>query len=93
MNELKQVIVVRRDLNLSKGKTASQVAHASLEAWKSADEKTRRKWEDNGGKKVVLKVENEKELLEKKTNAEKIGIPTALIADRGLTEVSPGTKT
>jgi len=87
----KQVIVVRKDLKMSPGKIAAQVAHASVEAWKRADKKVREAWEREGAKKVVLQVESEEELLELKKKAGKL--PVALIRDAGLTEVPPGTLT
>ncbi len=87
----KQAIIVRKDLKMSAGKIAAQVAHASVEAWKKADKKTRDTWEREGAKKVVLQAQNEKELLELKKKSGKL--PTALIRDAGLTEIPPGTTT
>ncbi|MEM4222146.1 MAG: peptidyl-tRNA hydrolase, partial [archaeon] len=59
---MKQVIVVRKDLKLKKGKMSVQVAHASLqaflEAWKKDKEKTE-KWLREGAKKVVVYVEDQ----------------------------------
>ena len=60
---LKQVIVIRRDLKLSPGKLAVQVAHASLEAYRRAGKRDREAWESSGAKKVVVKVEDLKTLL------------------------------
>ena len=59
---MKQVIVVRKDLNLSAGKLGAQVAHASVSAYKKADKNDSEMWELEGQKKVVVKVLNEKEL-------------------------------
>ena len=87
----KQAIIVRKDLKMSAGKIAAQVAHASVEAWKKADKKIRDAWEREGAKKVVLQAQNEKELLELKKKSGKL--PTALIRDAGLTEIPPGTIT
>ena len=87
----KQAIIVRKDLKMSAGKIAAQVAHASVEAWKKADKKIRDAWEREGAKKVVLQAQNEKELLELKKKSGKL--PTALIRDAGLTEIPPGTTT
>jgi PTH2 family peptidyl-tRNA hydrolase len=42
---------------------------------------------------VVVKVKNEEELLELEKRAKELGLPHALIVDRGLTEVPPGTIT
>ena len=90
---LKQVIIVRKDLDLSKGKLAAQCAHASLEAYKKTDKKTAEKWESEGGKKVVLKVDTLKELLEIKEKISAMKIPCALIRDAGHTEIPEGTVT
>jgi PTH2 family peptidyl-tRNA hydrolase len=48
---MKQVIVVRADLGMSKGKLAAQACHASLGAYKKANERIIREWELEGGKK------------------------------------------
>lgn len=89
----KQVIVVRSDLKLSKGKTAAQCAHASLEAYKKADKKIIEMWNMEGEKKVILKAKNLKELLLLKEKCELLKMPHALISDAGLTETKPGTIT
>ena len=95
--QYKMVIVVRKDLNLSIGKTSAQVAHAALGAYKlslnkNADKVTN--WENFSGQaKIVLGVENEKQLFEIKDKADKNGLITCLIHDAGRTEVSPNTAT
>lgn len=89
----KQVIVLREDLGLSRGKLAAQAAHASLKAWKKVDNTSKEKWDREGSKKVVVGVKTEDELLEIKTRSEKLGLPSAMVRDAGLTEVEPGTKT
>jgi len=78
---------------MSKGKLAAQVAHASIGAWKRADKKLRDEWEREGGKKVVLAVENESELRKFLIEAQRAGLPKALISDAGHTELKPGTMT
>ncbi len=89
----KQCLIVREDLKLSRGKVAVQVAHAAIEAYERADEKTREAWRAEGQKKVALKVNSLAELMGLKTKAESMGFACALIRDAGLTEVPPGTIT
>jgi PTH2 family peptidyl-tRNA hydrolase len=92
--ELKQVIVVRTDLKMGKGKLAAQVAHASLQAFLNCkNEEWKRLWLDSGAKKVVLKVKSLKELLEIYQKAKAAGLPVALIIDAGRTQLEPGTIT
>ena len=89
---MKQVILVRKDLKLSQGKLASQVSHASVEAVLKSNKEKVNEWR-KFSKKVVLKVEDEKELIRFKNLAEKAKLVTALIKDAGRTEVKPGTIT
>ncbi len=89
----KQVILVREDLKLPKGKLSSQVAHASVDATLKSDKKIVELWKKEGGKKIVLKVKDEKELFKYKQMAEDNGLKTALIQDAGHTVVEPGTIT
>jgi PTH2 family peptidyl-tRNA hydrolase len=92
----KQVIIVRRDLRLGRGKLAAQVAHASLTAYLEAARlkpEWAARWLESGQKKVVVSVANLEELLAIKLRVEEEGLPTALIEDAGLTQVEPGTIT
>jgi len=89
---MKQVILVRKDLKLSKGKLSAQCAHASVEAVLRSDKEKVNEWRIFS-KKVILKVKDEKELLEFKRLADKSKLVNALIKDAGLTEIPPGTIT
>ncbi len=89
----KQVIVVREDLKLSKGKTAAQVAHACLSAVLKSSKEVVNKWEREGQKKVILGVKTLEELEEIEKRCKKAGIPCSLIIDAGRTELEPGTVT
>jgi peptidyl-tRNA hydrolase, PTH2 family len=93
MSEYKQVILVRGDLKLSRGKMSSQVSHASVEATLKSDKDKVRHWRDMGMKKVVLKVANKAELLKYKKMASEIGLVNAMIKDAGRTEIKAGTLT
>lgn len=93
MSELKQVILIRKDLNMSKGKIAAQAGHACVDATLSSNKKLIDSWKKQGMKKIALKVENEEELLTYLKKAEEQGLIFSLIVDAGHTEVDPGTKT
>jgi PTH2 family peptidyl-tRNA hydrolase len=89
----KQVVIVRLDLKLSKGKLAAQAAHASMEAFKCAPFESQTEWGARGSKKVVLKVKDLGELIGIQRQARKERLPYALVRDAGRTEVEPGTVT
>jgi len=89
----KQVMVVREDLKLSKGKLSVQVSHASVAALKKVEKNIISKWETEGSKKVVLRAQDERHLLELKKRADSMKVSSALIKDAGLTELPPGTTT
>jgi PTH2 family peptidyl-tRNA hydrolase len=78
---------------MSTGKKCVQSSHASLGAYKKVDKKILEKWESEGQKKVILKVNSEKELLEYFNKIKKEKIPCFLVEDAGLTELKPGTIT
>jgi len=89
----KQVILVRDDLKLPRGKMSAQVSHASVDCVLKSDKKLLEKWKIQGGKKVVLKVVDDKELFKYMSMLENEGIKVALIKDAGHTVVDPGTIT
>lgn len=95
----KQIVVIRADLGMGKGKLAAQSGHAILSAYKKAQANKEYKskvdvWEKTGGEKVVLKVQSEAELNEYREKAERSGIPCGeIIHDAGHTQLEPGTVT
>jgi len=88
----KQAIIVDQDLELSKGKLAAQVAHASLGAHRKASSDAQNKWERQGEKKVVLEAGGNsfEDLLRQ---AERNKISAHIVKDAGRTEIEPGTVT
>ena len=90
---MKQVILVRTDLNMGPGKTAAQCAHASVESVHKSSKSTISDWKSQGSKKVVLKVGDLGELLDYEKKAHKIGLKTALITDAGRTVFTEPTIT
>lgn len=85
----KQVIVIRKDLNMRMGKTVAQGAHASLHAYQKALKTApgiTNEWDESGCTKICVYVKTEEELISIYGEAVKAKIPCALIRDAGLTE-------
>jgi peptidyl-tRNA hydrolase, PTH2 family len=93
IRNFKQVILVRDDLKLPKGKLAAQVAHASVEATHRSDKSIVKGWRAEGMSKIVLKVKDIQELYSFEREAKNNGLVTAIITDAGHTVVAPGTVT
>ena len=93
MTNLKQVILVRTDINMSKGKVAAQVAHGAVNCALSANKKLLKNWQSTGMKKITLKAESLEELEKYQQLAEDADLVNSLITDAGHTEIEPGTQT
>ncbi|KAF6243672.1 aminoacyl-tRNA hydrolase [Nitrosopumilus sp. b1] len=95
MGEIKQVIVVRTDLGMGKGKIAAQVGHACVLGAENV-RKSNPNWFEKwwlGQEKVVVKVESLKDLEEIKRHAIDLNLPWAEVTDAGHTQIAPGTVT
>jgi PTH2 family peptidyl-tRNA hydrolase len=94
--EYKMVIVTRKDLYLSPGKLAAQVAHAAVACVLSTKENNSKwfnKWQNEGGKKAVVKVDSVDDFYPLREKAEGLNIAAFIIEDAGHTEIPVGTKT
>ena len=94
--KLKQVIVVRTDLDMGKGKLAVQVAHAAVmgaELVRGKKPRWYKEWKEEGSTKVAVKVSSLEELLEIKAKANESNLPAVVVQDRGLTQLPSGTIT
>ena len=95
MGDIKQVIVVRTDLGMGKGKIAAQVGHACVlgaeHVRKSHPEWYSEWW--GRQEKIVVKVIGIKELQEVKRHAIDLNLPWSEISDAGHTQLDPGTTT
>lgn len=93
----KQVIVLRKDLGMRKGKMAAQAAHASMKVFfdraSFADNEmlillddAMEDWSKGSFAKIVVGVESEEDLLDIYDQAKASNLPCALIKDAGRTE-------
>lgn len=92
----KQVIVVRVDLKMGKGKLAAQVGHAAVSAAEEARKKYPEWWEawlKEGQCKVAVKAKSLSDLLNLQKKTALMKLPYSLITDRGLTQLPPDTVT
>ncbi len=96
MVELKQILILRKDLKMSKGKAAAQASHAAV----SAAIKIMRQnptlfnqWWNGGQMKVVLAVDSEAQLEEIEARIRRQGVFVSKINDAGRTQLPPGTTT
>jgi len=92
MQEVKQVIVIRRDLKMRRGKEIAQGAHAAMiwmsEAMRSKKHLTneQREWLDGSFTKITLQVNSEEELLDVFNRAKLKGLTVHMVTDAGKTE-------
>ena len=101
MDKVKQVIVMRKDLNMRKGKMVAQGCHASIafltnrmkkniaapEAlWWVNLSQAQKEWIYGSFFKICVGVDSEKELLDVLEKARTLGVEAQLITDQGHTE-------
>ena len=84
----KQVLVLRNDLNMRKGKMIAQGAHASMAAFMEAnpEDPALLDWLDGACAKIAVSVPSEEALLDVYERANAAGLPCSLIVDAGRTE-------
>ena len=94
MRTPKQIIVMRKDLNMRKGKMIAQGAHASMKIladWVKQEPtppfpQPLKEWLDGKFTKICVSVNTQTELEEVYNKAKEAGVLCALIEDSGLTE-------
>ena len=89
---MKQVIVMRKDLNMRKGKMCAQAAHASLGAYFKALDHIL-EWEDTGATKICVGVDSLEELHLIGEAAKQAGLLFYAVLDAGRTEFKEPTYT
>ena len=90
---MKQVMIVRTDLKMRKGKIAAQCCHGAIGAYKKSPADKIRKWENEAYAKVVLKVQTLGELTALKKLADEKGIANYLVVDAGRTQIPTSSVT
>ena len=90
---MKQVMVVRTDLKMGKGKIAAQCCHGSIGAYKRTSPEKIKKWENEAYAKVVCKVGSLDVLLEIKKQIAQRNISYYLVVDAGRTQIPTSSVT
>lgn len=87
MIKMKQILVMRKDLNMRKGKLIAQGAHASLKATlENLEHANIKTWLEGSFTKIAVGVDSEEELLSVLEKSKSHNLITALIVDSGRTE-------
>jgi peptidyl-tRNA hydrolase, PTH2 family len=92
----KMVLVIRRELRLTAGKAAVQVAHAAVMLTRAAERRNGAAldaWLAGGQMKIALGVPTLADLEALERTARAKHLPTVWVEDAGFTEVPPGTRT
>jgi peptidyl-tRNA hydrolase, PTH2 family len=85
----KQVIVIRKDIEMSPAKLGVQIAHGAIESYIRTDPLIRDEWYMEGMRKIVLMAQNQEELKNLMRGCKE----AIYIIDFGLTEIEPNTIT
>ncbi|XP_010492620.1 PREDICTED: peptidyl-tRNA hydrolase 2, mitochondrial-like [Camelina sativa] len=96
LDDFKMVLVVRNDLKMGKGKIAAQCSHATLGLYKKLVRRAPKAldcWEECAQPKVVVKIEDEDEMLELQERAKSLKLPTHITIDAGRTQIAPNSRT
>ncbi|KAI9593069.1 peptidyl-tRNA hydrolase, partial [Syncephalis fuscata] len=91
-----QVLVVRTDLGMTKGKAAAQCCHAAIGCYKKlsrTNPQILRHWETYGQAKITLKCSDEAEMLTLEAAAKEAGLCAKSICDAGRTQIAAGSRT
>lgn len=84
---MKQIIIIRKDLNMRKGKMIAQGAHASMKATlDNLQHPNVLKWLSGNFTKIAVGVDSYSELMEVVSKAQDANLITSVIEDSGLTE-------
>jgi PTH2 family peptidyl-tRNA hydrolase len=89
----KCVCLVRKDLQMSKGKIAAQCGHGIVYAVRNSTMDKLDLWCNSGEKIVALSVPNEKTMQFMYNKAQKNKLVSHIVCDAGHTEVTPNTNT
>lgn len=89
----KQVIIIRKDLNMRKGKMVAQGAHAAIGAYLKASSVDVNQWKKDKQTKICVSVDSELELHSMVAQAQQAGLPHHLVLDAGKTEFDEPTYT
>lgn len=87
------VLVVRNDLNMTKGKIMSQCCHAAVGAFEEiqkTDPHSMQKWQYSGQAKVAVKSNSLDDVIQIVETAEKLGIVTFKVIDYDTNQVDAG---
>ena len=100
--DIKMVLVVNNGLKMGKGKIGAQCGHATLSGYQKCKKlsasskywtKVLEKWHYEGVKKICVKVDDSAQLLQVQKDANKLGIPSYVVADAGHTQIAAGSLT